>query len=291
MTNFWTIVEWLLYGGLRYVTYWIPLVTPAAVTRAMPWQWLLYNSVWDWFHRRANNGGPDEHWLNSWFEMCVGELLRLAEARAQPYVDAVKKLLLDRIGTIRPGFWSIASWVDWLQRAVGYFVPAWAGTIVGGLDILRDKLPAGIKWNWSTWDTIWEGIKSSVRTWAQDRFDRARTLAFSAFNWVVGLGGQLIRWRDRVSGFIDYVRYNSRVFVTAALGTAWAWLVGFFLNPRGVIVKFLGPDWPRVLAFARDCLDFYYALWSRGYRVLGRIVDDPAGWLYSKIEQMLVDRW
>jgi len=290
-TAIWTIVEWFLYGAVRYILYWVPALTPFSVGRPVPWQWFRYNDWWDWGHSDDNNGGPNEHWLNSWFEMCIGELKVLAVEEAKPYVDVAKVFLLGVIGGIRVGHTSMGSWVDLIQRSIGYYVPSWASSIVNGIEIVRNKLPSGIKLAWQTWDDLFETIRSRVRSWARDRYDFAKQRAFGAFDWIINFGDSLRGWRDHVSGWIDHVRNNSYGWVIAVLGGAWSWLVGFYQRPGGVIRGFLGPDWGKMVTFARECIDFYYGLWSRGWRVLGDFTEDPLGSLYVWAEQILTERW
>lgn len=291
MLSLGTLIEWWLYGAIRYVLFWIPGVLPFGVDRGMPWQWLLYNSVWDWLHYNDNHDRPDEVWLNAWFRMCLGETLGLAAARAQPLIDAVKDRLLTLIGAIRGGFPSLGSWVDWLQRAIGYALPAWVPNISVGLEWLRSRFPDGIIFGWQTWDAIWDGIKSAVQNWAKARFDRAVSFARNAYDWVVRTGSDLRQWRDRVGGWIDTFRANPYVYITAALGGAYAWLLGFYKRPRSMVLEWLGSDWPRLQSFAGRCLDFYFALWSRGADLLSQIIENPGKFIADWLENELEKRW
>jgi len=67
--------------------------------------------------------------------------------------------------------------------------------------------------------------------------------------------------------------------------------VHFRWNPKPYVLAWLGPDIGKLLTFARDCVTFYYNLWGSGWRTLGDFVADPLGFLYSRLEQALTDRW
>lgn len=289
--SIWTILDWIFYGLIRYVLYLIPLVRAPVVDRGPPTRWWRYNEWYDWSHWNRDNGHPDEHWCRSWLEMAFGELQRLATDRAEPYADAIRSYLISRLGHIRGGFGSMGSWVNWLQSAVGYAVPWWASNLGAAANWLRARLPGSIREGWQTWDQIWENIKASVRNWAMARFDAARAWASQAFDWVNHVGDQLRDWRDRVAGWIDQVRHDPRGFVLGVLGSAWRWLVSFSQNARNQVIAWLGPQWPRLRTFARDCVGFYYSLWSQSGRIIGAFVDDPRGFIFAHLERAIMDRW
>lgn len=287
----WTILDWILYGLIRYVLYLIPLVKAPKVDRSIPSQWWRYNDYSDWLHRDDDGGYPDERWCRSWLEMAFGELQVLATDKARPYVDQVKAGLVRLIGYVRAGFSSLGSWVNWLQQMVGEGVPYFAANLAGCASWLYFRLPASVRQGWRDWDAIWEWLKESVRAWARSRYDAAVSWAYSAIRWVNETGDQLRRWRDQVAGWIDQVRHNPYGWITGQLGGAWAWLVAFSQRARETVLGWLGPDWPRMVTFARDCSSFYYNLWSAGWRVLGDFVADPKGFLMDRLESALLDRW
>lgn len=290
-TDLWTLIDWFFRGFIRYVLFWIPLVTPFPVDWGMPWQWLLYNSVWDWFHHNDNNGGPDEHWLQCWFRMVFGEALRLAVWEARPYVDQVKDWLRDLIGYIGGGFSSLGSWVNHLDGLIGHYVPSWAGNIARGLNIVRDKLPAAIRYGWHSWSAIWDRIKSEVRGWARDRYDSWWGYIVRVWNWISEAGLTLQRWYDRAHGELDAFRSNPAGYIADKLGEAWVWLRNFRYRGRDQVLLWLGPDIGKILRFGRDCVTFYYNLWSLGWRELADLVSDPCGWLYDRLQSAIEDRW
>lgn len=289
--SIWWVLEAILYGLVRYVLALIPLIKAPHVRIGPPAKWWDYNGWLDWLHFVADDGHPDEHWARSWLEMAFGELANYATDRARPYVDQVRGWLLGVIGYIKAGFGSMGSWVNWLQNAVGDAVPWFAANLTGAAFWLYFRFPAEIRQGWRSWADIWELIRESVRQWARARYDEARAWAYSAVQWVNTTGDQIRHWRDSVAGVIDQIRYNPYGWITGKLGSAWVWLVGFWGDARATVIGWLGPDWPKLVTFSRDCVSFYYNLWSAGWRVLGDFVSDPRGFVFDRLEQAILDRW
>lgn len=291
MTDLWTLIDWFFYGLIRYVLFWIPLVTPFRVNRVIPSAWWRYNSLRDWFHRDDNNGGPDEHWIQCWFRMVFGEAFALAVENASSLVDSLESRVLDWIGGFPAQFLSLGGWIDYLKALIGDYIPWWAETVVGGLTWLRDRLPEGIKYGWQSWDDWIDGIKVAIRIWVRDFVAYFHDLAVSAWNWVQGAGEALKSWRDHVSGWIDGVRADPYGFVVGQLGDSWAWLRDFRDRGRDQVLAWLGPDIHSLLVFGRDCVGFYYSLWSAGWQDLGEFAQDPRGYLMDRLERAIIDRW
>jgi hypothetical protein len=290
-TPIWTILDWILYGAVRYVMLWIPLVTPFHVDRSVPWQWFRYNDWGDWSHYNDNNGGPDEHWLNSWFGMCLGELKTLLLEESKPYVDAVRYALSAAIGSVWAAFPNLGSWLQHVQLQIGLSLPHWVESVSQGLDWLRDRLPTEIKFGWSSWDQLWESIKSSVRNWAIARYDQARAWANEHQWWVVNIGESLRTWRDRIAGWIDTVRSDPWSWLLSVLGPGLPWLLEFYRNARAWVISWLGPEWQELVSFRNGPLRFYFDLWARGWASLAQLIDDPRSWLETRLEDLLLDRW
>lgn len=291
MPSIWEILGWLFYGAVRYVMLWIPLVTPFRVDIGIPASWWRYSSWSDWTHKDDNNGGPDEHWLNCWFSMAIGEFKRMIVKEAKVLVSSARQYLLGLIGGIQAGLGSLGGWAQKLDDWIGGYVPGWAGTVSSGLNWLRVRLPEGIRYGWETWSSIWQGIRQTVYDWARARYDGFRAVARQALDWVLGKGQVLCRWRDQVAGWIAAFQADPYGYIVGRLGSAWSWLLGFRARGREQMLAWLGPDIGSLLVFARDCVGFYYNLWSRGWRVLGEIVDDPREWLVDRLEQALIKRW
>ncbi len=291
MPSIWEILGWAFYGAIRYVLFWIPLVTPFSVDIGIPSSWWRYNGWSDWTHKDDNNGGPDEHWLNSWFEMVFGEYKRLIVSEAKDLVSSARQYLLGLIGGIQAGVGSLGGWLQKIDDWIGGYIPGWAGTLSNGLNWLRVRLPESIRYGWETWTDLWEGIRESVRGWARDRYDWFRNLAQSGWDWVVSTGSGLTAWVNHVSGWIEGFRADPYGYIVGRLGSAWDWLVVFRDRGRDQVLEWLGPDVDKLLTFARDCVDFYYNLWSLGWEELGEFVADPKAWLMDRLETALVNRW
>lgn len=291
MTTIWTLLEWFFYGLVRYIVFWIPLLTPPAVDRATPWQWWLYYTFFDWIHKDDNNGGPDEHWLQCWFGMLFNELLRLGVAEAEPYVDRAQTFLEGLIGSVRSGFASLSDWSYWLELLYGLPLPWWSATVKEGLYWLRWKLPSSIQEGWQTWQQIWDGIVQTAKDWAKARYDAFMSFAFEAYAWIVDKGALLRAWQARIAGWIDWFIADPYGAVTGWLGNTWDWLAWFRSDALALVHSWLGPHWPNLLTFGRDCVTFYYNLWSIGWQELGEFCSNPLQYLYDKAEQILIERW
>ena len=287
----WTVLDWILYGLVRYILYLIPLVKAPRVDRTIPNEWWAYNSYADWRSREADGGYPDGEWCRSWLEMAFGELAKLATEQAKPYTDAIKSFLLGVIGYIPSRFASTGSWVNWLEDLTGGFAPFFAASLGAASVWLYDRFPGGIVQGWQSWSDIWENIKASVRSWARSQYDQARVWASDNVHWIWNVGESLRAWRDSVRGWIEHVQNDPRGWVLGLIGPGIDWLLAFALSPVSIVVSWLGPDWPKLQTFGRDCVSFYYDLWSAGWRTLGEFVNDPKGFLMDRLERAIMDRW
>lgn len=291
MTSLGTLIGWFFYGFVRYIIFWIPLLTPPSVDRSPPWQWFRYSDWGDWFHRDDNRGGPDEFWLQTWFRMIFGEALLLAVDEAKPYVRRVRDALRGLIGNIRSQFGSVSGWLSWLEQLFGYPLPWWASTVNRGLSWLRGKLPASIREGWRSWDQLFDAVAEGVRNWVRGVYDHFRNLAQDAWSWAFNHGEMLLRWYWRVEAWVQNFRADPYGVIVGYLGWYWDWLRDFVHNARARVLGYLGPDVHKLLLFGQNAAIFYYNLWSRGWRVLSEFVDDPLGFLYERAERMLIDRW
>lgn len=286
-----TLLEWFFYGLIRYILLWVPLVNPFPVDRAIPNEWWFYNDFLDWLHRDDVGGGPDEQWLQAWFRMVWGEAKKLVNSEAQRYTDAAKQWLRDRIGYIKSGWANLGSWLLFVEQRIGSFLPSFAPTVSEGLNWLRSRLPETIRNLWQSWDQLFDSIKQSVEMRIRSLYERTKEWAAYAYDWVIAAGRILDAWRQRVQGFLDALRNDPYGTVTGWLGEAWQWLREFRNRGRDQVLEWLGPDIGPLLTFARDCVVFYYNLWSLGWQELGAFVEHPGEWLYDRAERILINRW
>ena len=287
----WRILDWILYGLIRYVLSFISWIPTPTVDRGPPSEWYKYASYYQWYWHDDDNGRPTTAWCEQWLEMAFGELAAYATEKARPYVDQARAYLLGVIGYIRSGYSSLGSWVNYLQNRIGEGTLSFASNLRNAASWLYFKLPYGVRAGWQSWDQIWDGIKSTVWGWVLARYDAARAWAWDAVNWVNSTGDQLRHWRDRVAGWIDQVRGDSYGWIVGRLGWAWSWLAGFASNGRDTVLGWLGPEWPGLVTFGRDCVAFYYNLWSKGWSSLGEFVDDPKSFVLDRLEQAVLERW
>jgi len=291
VTDIWTLIDWFFYGFVRYVLFWIPLLTPFSVDRHIPWQWWRYNGIYDWWHKNDNNGGPDEHWLQAWFRMVFGEALLTATESAKPYIDALRTWAEAVIGGVQVGMGSLGRWAQKLDDWIGGWVPLWAGSLSGGLLWLRDRLPAAIRYGWQSWGQIWQAIKDDVKDWVRGYVDLFRQMADTALSWTRDTGQRLDQWYRDVSGWLAGVRSAPYEWIAGWLGWTWTWLRGFSVRGRDQVLEWMGPNIGQLLLFGRDCVRFYYQLWAVGWCELGEFVEDPRHYVVDLLERVLVERW
>lgn len=291
MVPFATLLEWGFYGLVRYIMVWIPYIRPFKVDRYIPIQWWYWCDYWDWLHYNADNGHPDEHWCVCWLKMTLAEFERRVVDLAKRYTDEAKNILLGWIGWIHPAFSSLGSWVNRLQDQVGFHLPSWVSTVARGLDWLRAKVPYAVREGLKTWTELFDSIKESVKEWVRLGYDLAKLYATNAWYWVLEAGSSLVAWRDRVGGWLSYVRGNSYQWIADKLGAGWQWLLGFRRNSRAWIVSWLGEDWQRLIAFKDGPLSFYYNLWVAGWQILASLIADPLAFVLDYLEQAIMNRW
>ena len=287
----WRILDWILYGLIRYVLSFISWIPTPTVDRGPPSEWYKYASYYQWYWHDDDNGRPTTAWCEQWLEMAFGELASYATKKARPYVDQIRDKLRGVIGYIRSGYSSLGSWVNHLQNRIGEGSLSFASNLRNAASWLYFKLPYGVRAGWETWDQIWDGLRAKVRSWAQARYDTAKSWAHSAIAWVNTTGDQLRRWREQVSGHIDRLRSDPYGYIVGYLGSAWSWLSGFASNGRDTVLGWLGPEWPTLVTFGRDCVTFYYSLWSKGWEDLGEFIDDPKSFVLDRLEQAVLERW
>lgn len=291
MPSLQTILGWILSGLVQLLLHWLPVLRTRPVGYDMPYQWFYYNTAGDWFYHIDNETRPDEFWCHQWLEMAFGELRRLAVAEAQEIIDRVRVTLVALIGRVRSEYPSLGAWLNSVWEAMGRYIPAWAGTVRGGLNWLRDRLPGSIRSGFDTWAGYIRGFVSVVYSWAQNRYDRFRDWATDARNWISGVGRRLDDWANSVRAWIEHVRSDPVGYVVGLLGAAWAWLQNVRADSVAWVVGLLGDDWAQLVQFRRRALQFYLNLWSRGAVVLGALVSDPLDFLLTRLEQAVMDRW
>jgi hypothetical protein len=99
-------------------------------------------------------------------------------------------------------------------------------------------------------------------------------------------------------------------WLNGALGGAINWLTWFFSNPLNALRYYLGAplDWlfslfalngSGLFAFVRDCMQFWYSLWSSYRKQLTDFLTNPVAYtlaairdgLLALIEELLIENW
>lgn len=291
MPDLWLILSWLYHGLTQYALYWIPLLNPFPEEEWPPGAWWWSNTWDDWFGHLDGQRRPDEYLIQRWFVMIATEGKRLVLREAREYVDGLYDWLANSIGGIRWDFPSLGAWLGVVEDRIGYALPWWVTTLADAVDWLRDRLPESIREGWKGWDTLFEEIGSGIRDWVALKYDYAKSVAIWARDWITEKGVALDTWWNDAHVWLDWFREDSYAALVGLLGEVWDWVQDFRDHGPDRVRGWLGPDFPRLLTFSRDCVGFYYNLWSIGWSELVDLVTDPRAWVIRRVERALEERW
>lgn len=287
------ILEWVWFGILQWVKWIVPnyIIRPDKVGRDPPWWWSEVRSPYDWFGCVDEIGLPLSCWFENYFHAVyeqlghwIWEIGQWAKEQGEAFVRFV-------VGYVKSGFYNFQDWMTWLEGVTGGVVPYFAGSLSDAAIRLYYWLPSDVRQNLTTWATIFENIKTSVKNWVQTTYDTAKQYATSAYNWVIATGSTLSGWYNIAHSWLDDFRNNAATRVVGWLGGAWSWVVAFWNNPQGTITGYLGSVWSNLVAFANNALSFWFNLWGSHAEEIGQFWSDPLGWLYDRVEDELVNRW
>lgn len=289
--SLWEFLDWLFYGLVRYVLWWIPVVQPFPVDRSVPRHWWEYNTWTDWYLHLDGNKRPDEHWCRQWLEMTFGEFKRLVADVADSFTRSVRDALLRLIGYVRSGYASLGQWVDKIEERAGTYLPWFASTLSGGLTFLFNLLPTGIRQQYQSWDDLFRGIRDGAVAIVRNLIDEARRWASEARSWIFTQGQHVYEFYTDVQRFVRDFKNDPRGTITRLLGSAWTFLAAFALSPVGIVLSWLGPDWQGWVTFNAGPAAFLYNLWSTHHDEIARLFSEPREWVMSRLEQAIMDRW
>lgn len=289
--SLWTFLDWLFYGLIRYILWWVPVVQPFRVDRTIPGHWWMYNTYYDWYEHLDGDKRPDEHWIQQWLEMTFGEFKRLVASAAEDLARGIRDYLLALIGYVRSGFPSLGAWIDAIGSLVGDSLPFFASTLSGGLAFLYSLLPVGIRNEYKTWGELFDGIRDAAVSIARGLVDAVRHLAEDAHRWVFDQGQRVYDFYGDVQHFVRDLVRDPRGTITGVLGDTWAFLVMFALSPVSIVLSWLGPDWTAWLTFNAGPAAFLYNLWSTYHDEIADLFEDPRGWVMDRLESAIMDRW
>lgn len=291
MYSFWEISGWVIHGIIQTVLLWAPMVTPMSEPFSPPVWWYATNSWADWRDNLDHNRRPNSAFIDRWLHCAWWHMEKATKRLAQGVVDHAKAYLLSLIGYVKSGYRSLGHWVETVSNQVGHYLPSWASSVIGGLWILYWKLPSSIRGATDTWWGIWERIKREVRDWALNHYRNTVQWALDSIRWLQSLGYQVGQWYVAYSGWLRNLAHNTYGVVANALGSTWYGLVGFWQNPYGYILGWLGPNFQAMLTFARDCLWFWYNVWGAYGAILSAFLSNPGRFIGDRLERIIEERW
>jgi len=288
MYPFTNVIGWFLHGILQRILVWIPLVNPLEENRLSPPEWWYECWWWSyWYYNIDGDGCPNETWCDAYLYCTLTLIKNSILGKANEAVQAVKDFLLEKIGPINWAHDNMGSWVDTISNKLGWILPWWATTAIGGLWKLWGLLPDTISEASQTWGQIWESIKRAVRDWAQARYEDARRFALNTWDWLTGIGQQIEQWWRSYASWLGELARDPWGVISRALGDVVSWVVDFKQRTRERIIAALGPAWPKLEAFSRDCLTFWYNLWGAYAHTLSDFLSDPLEYLFSRAEHFI----
>lgn len=283
--------KWLFHGWVQRIRYNVNPTLVMRVTFGIPGWWWRWYSYHDWALNLDHALKPNWEWIRLFQD---GSYQVFKDWINEVGADALKKAKADirgLVGAVSVDYPTFSAWLSAVGSYAGTTGLWWADNLTQGLNTVRYLLPWSIRGGVQTWDDVWEGIRRSVREWAQARYDAAKKSAVDAWNWVISDGGPIRTWYNSVKLWIDNFRADPVGTVTGLLGDAWPWLVAFWLLPGAVIQAFLGPNWEMLKTFARDSVTFYYNLWGSWAEEMGEFWANPIEWICDRLEDEIVKRW
>lgn len=266
--SLWYIIQWFWYGFIQWIKFVVPepILSPDPVSSRPPSWYTEVMPEWAWANCLDANRRPLSCWFENYRDAVFYQFGRWVEECGTWAKEKAQETVRAWIGWGRAGFSNLTDWSWWLERITGGFVPWFASNLADATIWLYRKLPPEIVNAWRSWSEIWNGIEANVRAWAHNTYDTFKNYALQARNWVLDQGNTLKSWWDNTHRWIDDLRDNLAQRVTGVLGSAWIALV----------------------TFQRDCLAFWYNLWSRHGPRLAEFLDDPLMWLYSRAEDWII---
>jgi len=270
------ILWWNLIGQYMYYVYaklslgitWRRRLLPRFDPGPPQW-WLDTWHVYDWWNGNLDNRVPNTAFVLFYRRAAKDRfeewIKNAADSIARPLVNAVLWLL----GSLLHGYTTFSAWIEAIRHRVGTYVPSWAASLADAAKLLYRWFPAAIRAGASTWNDIWESIKTAVKNWARARFDDAMTWVANNAPWV-----------------IDWVNFLGNWYYAAG-----EWLTAFKEDPYAVIAAALGVAWSTWTGIYNGILNFYNNVWVPYRITLHDFLADPLGWMYDRVEDELVRRW
>lgn len=285
------IAVWILHWTVQHLRYHMPYIEPWAENAGPPVWWYHFYSEWDWWRLIGPGNIPyrvliDMALRGSWrlIGLWVDEVGDWVASEARVYVRAIT-------GYLAHGYVTFYQWCEALRDRVGTFVPYFADSIAAATVWLYLLLPGDIRDSAVSWYDKFVAWYNASNSWAAVQFDAAKT-------WVANIAPDLVTGYNTVRTWYDTVRFWVSGFyddpygkIVGYLGPAWDWLKDFRYYYYAWITGWLGSPWDKLMAFTGGALTFFYNLYALYAAEIGAFWSDPLMWLYDRAEDELVRRW
>jgi hypothetical protein len=263
------IASWTLHWIVQKILDIVPLVEPAPESSTPPSWWYKHYSYYDYVYALRTGNVPSS-------ELC-DRALRCLWLVLGDWVEEVGKWSRDEArswtrvitGFVPSRYSNLAAWSGFLESVTGGWVPNWTTSLASGLARLWYLLPQSVRDGAASWPSLFAQARDDAISYIRSLYDVFTQYAYGAYYYVLTTGEELKQWYNGAHTLLDEFRVNPAAFIVARLGDTWS----------------------RLSSFDRDALIFYYNLWSLYAKTLAEFLADPLGWLYSRAERFLVERW
>lgn len=288
--SIWTLATALAFWIMQKALDLIPYVDPWSVPSEPPAWFLEHNGYWDWVWN-LTGGRPNSTLCSRALETLFAVFGDWAE-EISPYVlDLALQQVNNVIGWLPSPYTSVSAWLDFFVAHVGTSGLAHWANLVDAVHWLRSTFPTSIRDGIATWGDIWSEIRTGVQEWVTATYAYLIGLGEYAYSWVLEIGEPILAWWNSANVWLSDFILNAPYRVAGWLGEPWTWVLGFHVNPFGYVVGLLNPWWTQLVNFCGDPIQFWYNMWNYYDDTIGPFFADPLGWLYDRVESLLVDRW
>lgn len=263
------ILGWLMQGLYLWALDLAPIVNPPAVSHSPPYWWYHYYSSWDWYIHLQAGDIPDSTLCQYWVQGCFRLLAYWVEEVGNWAVDWAEEQVRRYTGLPDFGYTTFQAWLTAIRIVLGTGRVVWANDLVDAAYRLYLWVPARIRHGLSTWNELLSAAADVVRAWVTEKL------------------APLIITVTLIKALVENELRNLQAWVTGV-----RLVVDLFVqDPGGYITGALGPDWVRLVVFSRDCLVWYYNLKQLWGRELTAFLANPKGYLWSKLEERILELW
>lgn len=260
------ILLWIVRGWWQYfvLDHGLPSWLKLAEGTTAPAFWRDYYSQWQWEYYLDDNGKPTHLIWASRYRTCATRAFNAwVGVQTRAARDAAISAINAALGSLLHGYTTFSAWIETIWNRVGTAMPWWTVNVVSGLSKLYYWLPSAIRSATSTWDDIWDAIKTAVKEWAKARFDAAIAWLNNTISWLTTGYNTVRAWYDIVA----------------------TWVTNFYNNPIGTVVGWLGAAWTFLTGAWTGLKDFYNNVWVPFKVSLHDFFDHPVLWLYDRFDE------